>query len=455
MNTKVLNVALIGAIVVLIAGCTPHINSIEPNHGYVGDSVSIKGRYFSKTPTDNTVTFSGTPTAVVAPSSSILLNVIVPNGAVTGPVVVKVGKRSSNAVPFTVHSGARAVSGIVESMGNVGNMSSLVLDSADRPHIAYLGNGTMYATWDGTKWIYETVDSDIPMWLSLTYSGAGNPCVSYSIVKTFSAQGLRYARQDSSGWTIEDVDPTDNAGMFNSLALTKAGDPRIVQFRGGVGGGLFFSEFIGNNWSTKRIKPTPSGYTLGQNCSLVLDSADNPRIVFYERNSGAGDQLGSVNYAWRSSNTWNEQKVETMTYQNWTGTSIVLDSGDNPRVSYCWHGANPTGQSELRYAKLVGGNWIVEPVVKKFTWRPSLALDNSGNPTIGYYERDHPNNVVYLKYARWNGNNWKITSAHTWNDSGYLFGYPLQFSLALDSRGKAHISYYDIVNGDLLYYAES
>lgn len=71
----------------------------------------------------------------------------------------------------------------------------------------------------------------------------------------------------------------------------------------------------------------------------------------------------------------------------------------------------------------------------------SLALDSSGNPHIGYYNKTEGD----LKYAVKSGGTWSFETVDSAGDVG---GYS---SLALDSFDNPSISYYDATNGDLKY----
>jgi hypothetical protein len=79
-------------------GAGPNISSLSPTSGPVGTSVTITGTNFGTT---GTVSFNGT-TATPTSYTSTSIKVPVPSGAMTGPVVVKVGTISSNPVSFTV-----------------------------------------------------------------------------------------------------------------------------------------------------------------------------------------------------------------------------------------------------------------------------------------------------------------------------------------------------------------
>jgi Big-like domain-containing protein/IPT/TIG domain-containing protein/fibronectin type III domain protein/purple acid phosphatase-like protein len=82
---------------------TPSINSVNPNSGPVGTSVTVAGANFGATQGTSTIKFNGT-TATPASWSATSIATPVPTGATTGNVVVTVGGVASNGVTFTVQT---------------------------------------------------------------------------------------------------------------------------------------------------------------------------------------------------------------------------------------------------------------------------------------------------------------------------------------------------------------
>ena len=74
----------------------------------------------------------------------------------------------------------------------------------------------------------------------------------------------------------------------------------------------------------------------------------------------------------------------------------------------------------------------------------SLALDTSGNPHISYFENSNQD----LKYAKWNGSSW---TTQIIDAAGYAGFYT---SIALDSSDKPRIAYHSGAGSYTLKYAE-
>jgi hypothetical protein len=120
------------------------------------------------------------------------------------------------------------------------------------------------------------------------------------------------------------------------------------------------------------------------------------------------------------------------------GTSLALDSGGKPHISYY-----DRGNRSLKYARWSGTNWRIT-TVDVADWGGafnSLAVDSRDRPHIAYYDFDNGD----LKYAHWTGSSWRITVADSEGNVGE------DCAIALDSADRPHISYQDVGHGDLKY----
>lgn len=76
--------------------------SFSPHHGSAGTVVTLNGQGFSSTPSNNSVSFNGTPATLQSATPTQLI-ASVPLGASTGPVAITVdGQTVTSTAPFTV-----------------------------------------------------------------------------------------------------------------------------------------------------------------------------------------------------------------------------------------------------------------------------------------------------------------------------------------------------------------
>ncbi len=127
-------------------------------------------------------------------------------------------------------------------------------------------------------------------------------------------------------------------------------------------------------------------------------------------------------------------------------TSLALDAAGRPAISY-----HDITQATLKYARVTGAGaaaqiaaWNAEVVddADEVGSDSSLALDTAGNPHISYYDTTNG----HLKYARWTAaTDWQITTVDP--DDG-VGSYS---SLKLDTADRPHISYFDSANKAIRY----
>jgi len=336
----------------------------------------------------------------------------------------------------------------VDSEGNVGSSSSLALDSSGHPRIAYWDQTNLdlrYAAWNGLSWDIQPLDStgDTGRVPSLALDSGDYAHITYW---DNNCDRTRYAYENSSGWHLQTVTPPgENAPGPSSLALDSAGHPHMsyLAWLPTSRQTLRYGSSDGSSWTFETVDNT--GTYAGNFNSLALDSNGWPHISYlYE----AGGSRHLRYAAWDGvALAWDITTVHTGGHVG-LGTSLALDSSDYPHISYA-----DVANENLMYAwwdpALNGGagDWDMTPVdstgdAQWYNAATSLALDSSGSAHISYYNQTNQE----LRYAVGSGWSWDIQTV----DSSGPYVYQ-NLSLALDSSGFAHISYYDGTNDDLKY----
>lgn len=320
------------------------------------------------------------------------------------------------ATPFVVE--------VVDTTGSVGTHTSVAVDAQGNPHIAYMENANgdiKHAAKSGGAWVIQVIHAGTGLegypfsGLSLKLDGSGNPRVAYT--HRFNSASVNYAAKSAGTWTIEVVDAN---GFTPSLALDSQGNPHIAYYSAGPGT-LKYAHKSGGVWTLETVD---ARYIVGFTPSIAIDAAGNPHISYV-----GGYLTGSLEYAVKSAGSWSIETVDNTVCTQLS--SLVLDANDNARIAYL-----DCTNADLRYASRAGGAWTIETAdAVNGTWA-SLALDEQGNPHIGY---------ALARYA--------VKSGGTWTRE-IVDGMPSvgeYTSLALDGQGNPRMSYYDPINKDLRY----
>ena len=206
---------------------------------------------------------------------------------------------------------------------------------------------------------------------------------------------------------------------------------------------LRYGAWDGSSWSIETVDQT--GGNAGNFNSLALDSNGRAHISYlWDETYYWPTPPNHLRYAAETDSGWVLHLVDEGAHVGY-GSSLALDSSDYPHISYC-----DRGNGNLMYAwwdgTLNGGVpvWDITTVdsMGDLWGYTSLALDSSGFAHISYYNQTNEE----LRYAVGSGSSWDIQTVAASGDYVYQ-----NTSLALDSRGFAHISYYDGTNQDLMY----
>ena len=284
-------------------------------------------------------------------------------------------------------------------------------------------------------WRIETVDSagDPAIWTSLALDAAGIPHIAYYL------NAGKYAYRNASGWHSTTF---DDMGMDSSLALGSDGYPRIAYRKLNQ---MNYAYQDASGWHSQFIYGYVNSYSY---CSLALDEEGYPHFSFYDELRVVLDPvIGHLGYAYQDGAGWHTEQVpdDTLTFRG-LYSSIAVDGEGYTHISY-FHAS----RQDLKYAYQDGSGWHIETVDSEglVGAHTSLALDDNGYPHISYFycgETSYPQCDAYdLKYAYRDTRGWHIETVDSAGEAGTYT------SLEIDRDGFPHISYWDYGNNDLKY----
>lgn len=200
-------------------------------------------------------------------------------------------------------------------------------------------------------------------------------------------------------------------------------------------------------WGQVIVDDGGPGSVVGESTSLVLDSSGNPVISYQD------DSNGNLKLAVCADSACNTTPIiRTLDHGGGDSvgshTSLVLDSSDNPLISY-----HDETNGNLKLAVCTDPACNTTPIIRtldhgggdvvgRYT---SLKLDGSGNPVISYYDFTNRD----LKLAVCADPTCSAMPTVRIVDDGGDDSVGSHTSLVLNAAGNPIISYFDISNQDL------
>ncbi len=259
----------------------------------------------------------------------------------------------------------------------------------------------------------------------------GNAHIAYSSRYPNHLSGVMYASWNGSDWKIQTV---SSEGDACSLVLDKAGNPHIVYSTGD----LFFASWTGENWSIQEV--ASGGRYFGV---VALDSLENPHIAYTNSKT--------LYYtSWTGSN-WSTQTIVDYPYMT-PQLSLAFDKNDTPYIYY--NGNTPNGYItyvDLKLASFHDGNWNIQDIATAGGYG-NMVLDSKGYPHL-IYKVDYPQftgtDNSTLVYAHWNGTVWMNQTVISNSYLTYALEDGRGAFLSLDSYDYPHVSY--VADGRVTY----
>jgi len=229
-------------------------------------------------------------------------------------------------------------------------------------------------------------------------------------------------------WVLETVREAQDIGRYCSISLDPSGNAH-VSYLDSTGGSLKYAYQSATGWHIETIAEVPRCYTRS---SICVDASGTPHVCWEDYHSGPGNLLF---HAVRDGSGWHIETAATC-----AGGAIVSLTTDHdgwPHVSFSDNGG-------LNYAYKDEAGWHVETVDAAAQGvNSSLSLSTDGIPTIAYCTDSCSSETTHdLWVASKQSESWVVETVDT---ESKVCGH---VSLAVDSEGRLHVSYYNAEYGD-------
>jgi hypothetical protein len=222
---------------------------------------------------------------------------------------------------------------------------SMALDGEDRAHIAY-HEGTFYgeasdlkyARYDGASWTTEIVDAPgrVGRGSSLALDSAGRPHIAYFDETNAT---LKYARFDGSGWVVTTIDDVEYIAFNFRTAIAIDSQDRVHIAYSAYHyeapdwfGRLKHARNDGGTWQIEIVDEAAP--TRDFRIPAIALDADDVLHVSYLLYFNVETYAAQLRYARPEGSSWHIEVIDTGMADSEHSNSIDLDAAGRPHVSY-------------------------------------------------------------------------------------------------------------------------
>lgn len=454
MKKFIITVVLLGLVAAVFTGCTDMDKVNEALESVVSTAKAVISDSNSKVVPESSTTQPTSATSDSSPASTSTSSEIPATSS--SPTPTSSTTTSSDPAPSSGEdtvdepepesgpAGSNQLNWATYKLHDAGGrFGTVAIDSNDKVHIAHSGYSNsnsvlLHTTNAGGPWVDEIIEfTGVAESVSIAIDS--NDGIHISYYATDGQYDLKYAYKatTSSPWVKTTIDTSGTVGQYNSIAVDSVNSRVHIVYGDLDNGSLkYATNTIGatGNWITETIE---NGITGQVHSSIVVDSNGTCYIAYQAQTSTLKYVTGSLN-SWATPVTLDSGGVVS-------DTSIALDSSNNVHISYYLGGL-----TTIKYATNSGGSWSVRELTDSYSGtkgkHTSIAIDSNDNIHISYYKESSTYSA--LKIVQNINGTW---SDHTIDEDGDDDGTGKYSSIAIDSRGRLHISYYRNNGSDLRY----
>ncbi|MCP4229425.1 MAG: hypothetical protein GY771_04670 [bacterium] len=236
---------------------------------------------------------------------------------------------------YSVYENGTWESEVIPGNGRFLRFCSLALDKQGNPHIVCSvleDSELIYVIREGGSWNATVIEE-----LKRCIAGRKKLCVDnignvHLAIEKVAGGPLKYARKTGDGWYIDEFEEASMSSWDNfALDVDSYGTPYIVWFDN-TEKSVMCGTPAKDGWNIDIIGCTDPGST---DIAIAFDSNQSPHLAFY---SGYGRSSSKTIYlADYIENEWVLEKVDTTaisTIDYEANISLVLDSEDNPHIVF-------------------------------------------------------------------------------------------------------------------------